>query len=206
VLLSHNHYDHLDVATLRRLVARHDPLIVTPLGNESIIRRAVQKARITAIDWDDTTTCGPLSIAAAPVQHWSARGIGDRNAALWAGFSLRWGEHAAFVAGDTGYGEGWWAKRARLPDRPYDLAVLPIGAYEPRWFMEDAHMTPEEAISAFLQLDVRQALGVHFGTFNLTDEPMAEPQARLQAELMRRQIDPATFRTLEPGQSWTIDL
>jgi L-ascorbate metabolism protein UlaG (beta-lactamase superfamily) len=93
-----------------------------------------------------------------------------------------------------------------LSDRPYDLAVLPIGAYEPRWFMEDAHMMPEEAIAAFEHLHARHALGVHFGTFNLTDEPMADPQLRLQAELLRRGIDLETFRTLEPGKAWTINL
>jgi L-ascorbate metabolism protein UlaG (beta-lactamase superfamily) len=206
VLVTHNHYDHLDPTTLAKLVAAHDPMIVTPLGNDTIIRRVAPKARIIAIDWDETATCGPLSVTAAPVQHWSARGVRDRNAALWSGFILRWGEHAVFLAGDTGYGEGWWAKRARLADRRYDLAVLPIGAYEPRWFMEDAHMMPEEAIAAFEHLHARRALGVHFGTFNLTDEPMAEPQARLQVELLRREIEPEAFRTLEPGKAWTIYL
>lgn len=206
VLVSHNHYDHLDTTTLVALVAAHDPLIVTPLGNDTIIRRAAHKARIVTLDWDATTILGPLSISAVPVQHWSARGIGDRNGALWSGFTLLWGEHAAFLAGDSGFGEGWWAKRARLGDRAYDLAVLPIGAYEPRWFMEDAHMMPEEAVTAFQYLNARHALGMHFGTFQLTDEPMDEPQLRLQAELSRLGIDPAVFRTLDPGQAWTINL
>ena len=206
ILVSHNHYDHLDTATLAELVALHNPLIITPLGNDKIIRQAVSTARIAVVDWDETAACGLLSVTAVPVQHWSARSLGDQNTALWAGFSLRWGDHAVFLAGDTGYGGGWWAERARLSDRPYDLAVLPIGAYEPRWFMEDAHMMPEEAVAAFEQINARHALGIHFGTFNLTDEPMEEPKARLLAELKRRGINSEIFRTLKPGKSWTIEL
>eukprot|EP01035_Chromulina_nebulosa_P019739 gene19739-25671_t len=206
VLVSHNHYDHLDLATLKSLVDRHDPLIVTPLGNDTIIRRKVATARTVALDWDQHHQLEPFSITAVPVQHWSARGVRDRNAALWAGFVLRWRNHSLFFAGDTRFGGGWWAKRARQPDRTYDLAMLPIGAYEPRWSMEDSHMMPEEALASFDLLDARYALGCHFGTFNLTDEPVADPTDRLTAELLRRNIDPARFRTLDPGQAWTIRL
>ena len=206
VIVSHNHYDHLDLPTLRALVAAHDPLIFTPLGNDTIIRAAIPAARTMVLDWDETATLDRIGITAVPVQHWSARGIRDRNAALWAGFVVRWRQHAVMFAGDTGFGAGWWAKRARQADRPFDLAILPIAAYEPRWFMEDAHMTPEEAVAAFELLDARQAIATHFGTFNLTDEPWDEPARRLAGELDRRGIDAARFRALEPGQALTVPL
>lgn len=206
VLVSHNHYDHLDLKTLRTLVDKHDPIIVTPLGNDVIIRTAVPRARTVALDWDERSDWQHLSVTAVPVQHWSARGFRDRNAALWAGFVLNWREHAIFIAGDTGFGAGWWAQRARRKDRPYDLAILPVGAYEPRWFMEDAHMMPEEAVASFDLLNARHALGCHFGTFNLTDEPVEEPLQRLGQELDRLVIDRARFRTLKPGEGWTVPL
>ncbi len=206
VLVSHNHYDHLDLDTLNRLVGRHDPLIVTPLGNDAIIRAATPGARTIALDWDQRSDWQHLSITAVPVQHWSARGIRDRNAALWSGFVLNWKEHSIFIAGDTGFGAGWWARRARREDRPYDLAILPIAAYEPVWFMADAHMMPEEAVESFNLLNARHALGCHFGTFNLTDEPFEQPVQRLDQELRRRGIDHARFRTLLPGKAWTIPL
>ncbi|XNY04250.1 MBL fold metallo-hydrolase (plasmid) [Sinorhizobium meliloti] len=206
VLVSHNHYDHLDLKTLRTLVDKHDPVIVTPLGNDVIIRAAIPRARTVALDWDERSDWKHLSVTAVPVQHWSARGFRDRNAALWAGFVLNWREHAIFIAGDTGFGAGWWAQRARRKDRPYDLAILPVGAYEPRWFMEDAHMMPEEAVASFDLLNARHALGCHFGTFNLTDEPVEEPLQRLGQELDRLDIDRARFRTLKPGEAWTVPL
>lgn len=206
VLVSHNHYDHLDLKTIARLVDDHAPLIVTPLGNDTIIRKATPTARTLALDWDQRHQWQHLSVTAVPVQHWSARGIRDRNAALWSGFVLRWDRHSLFFAGDTGFGAGWWARRARQDDRPYDLAMVPIGAYEPRWFMEDAHMMPEEAVASVALLNARHALGYHFGTFNLTDEPIEDPVSRLTAELQRLAIDPARFRTLDPGQAWTISL
>jgi L-ascorbate metabolism protein UlaG (beta-lactamase superfamily) len=204
VLVSHNHYDHLDTATLADLVARFDPLIVTPLGNDSIIRAAAPNARITAIDWDERTGVGPLVIEAEPVNHWSARWTSDRNEALWAGLTIHAPERRIFFNGDSGYAGGWWVDRLMAKHGRFDLSLCPIGAYAPRWFMADAHMDPDEAVAVFKGMGGAATLGYHWGAFQLTDEPINEPAERLAAALAREGIDPARFRTLEPGEGWVV--
>lgn len=204
VLVSHNHYDHLDTATLATLVATHDPLIVTPLGNDSIIRKAAPLARVAAIDWDQRTTCGPLVIEAEPVNHWSARWSSDRNEALWAGFTIQAPNRRIFFNGDSGFAGGWWVDRLIAKHKSVDFSLCPIGAYAPRWFMADAHMDPDEAVEVFKRLGAPATLGYHWGTFQLTDEPIDEPAERLAVALQREGIDPARFRTLAPGEAWEL--
>ena len=204
VLVTHNHYDHLDTGTLHQLVKRFDPLIVTPLGNDTIIRKSVRSARITTIDWDQTIPALGIDITAEPVQHWSSRWLGDRNQALWAGFTINTGARKIFICGDTGFGQGWWAERAFKKHGIFDLALLPIGAYAPRWFMKDSHMNPEEAVLAFERLQCRHALGYHWGTFQLTDEAIDEPRRFLTESLDVHKIDLGRFRTLAPGEAWNI--
>ena len=202
VLLSHNHYDHLDIATLKTLHQRHAPLIVTPLGNDSIVRRHIRDARIEAGDWG---TCVNLAGGAeahiVPATHWSSRGIGDRRMALWGGFMLRAGGKLIYFAGDTGYGTGNIFKAMHARYGAPDLALLPIGAYDPRWFMAAQHTDPEEAIRIMRDLDARAAIGMHWGTFKLTDEPRDEPALRLAAGLSAAGIAPARFRALQPGEA-----
>jgi len=201
VLLSHNHYDHLDIATLKTLHQRHAPLIVTPLGNDSIVRRHIRDARIEAGDWG---TCVNLAGGAeahiVPATHWSSRGIGDRRMALWGGFMLRAGGKLIYFAGDTGYGTGNIFKAMHARYGAPDLALLPIGAYDPRWFMAAQHTDPEEAIQIMRDLDARAAIGMHWGTFKLTDEPRDEPALRLTAGLSAAGIAPARFQALQPGE------
>ena len=204
VLVSHNHYDHLDTATLAALVQKFDPQIVTPLGNDTIIRAAAPKARITAIDWDERTACGPLIIEAEPVNHWSARWTTDRNEALWAGLTIHAPERRIFFNGDSGFAGGWWVDRLMAKHGHFDLSLCPIGAYAPRWFMAESHMDPDEAVEVFKLMDQAPTLGYHCGTFQLTDEPMHEPAERLSQALAREGIDPSLFKTLEPGEAWTV--
>lgn len=209
VLVTHNHYDHLDMPTLRKLVKRFNPQIVTPLGNDTLIRRSIPAARVTAIDWDQRFTLGSVTVEAEPVQHWSSRWLSDRNEALWAGFTLTTDySRKIFITGDTGYSmpglEGWWAKRAQAKHGAFDLALLPIGAYAPRWFMRDAHMNPAEAVQAFQHLNCAKALAYHYGTFQLTDEAVDEPVQYLSLALSEAGIDPSLFRTLQPGQAWEL--
>jgi L-ascorbate metabolism protein UlaG (beta-lactamase superfamily) len=204
ILVSHNHYDHLDTATLANLVRRFDPLIITPLGNDTIIRKAAPTARITALDWDARTEFGGLGIEAEPVNHWSARWSTDRNEALWAGLTVHAPTKRLFFNGDSGFAEGWWADRLIKKHKRIDVSLSPIGAYAPRWFMEDAHMDPDEAVEIFKRLGEPATLGYHWGVFQLTDEPINEPAERLAAALSRERIDPALFRTLEPGEAWEI--
>jgi len=202
ILLSHNHYDHLDIATLKALHQRHAPLIVTPLGNDSIVRRHIRDARVEAGDWG---TCINLPQGAeahiVPATHWSSRGIGDRRMALWGGFMLRAGGRLIYFAGDTGYGTGNIFKAMHARYGAPDLALLPIGAYDPRWFMAAQHTDPEEAIRIMRDLDARAAIGMHWGTFKLTDEPRDEPALRLAAGLSAAGIAPARFRALQPGEA-----
>lgn len=200
ILLSHNHYDHLDIRTLRALEARHSPLIVTPLGNDAIIRRHLPPARIETGDWGDVITVGKQAdIHIVPALHWSSRGLGDRRMALWGGFMIRVGGKLIYFAGDTGYGTGAIFRAMRQRFGSPDLAILPIGAYDPRWFMAAQHVDPEEAIQILCDLDARRALGMHWGVFKLTDEMRDDPIRRLAAGLSACGIAPGRFEAMLPG-------
>ena len=201
VLLSHNHYDHCDVATLRRLAQRFDPLVVTPIGNGRLLR-SIGVRRVEELDWWESARTAPLPITATPAQHFSARHPLDRNRALWSGFTMDVGGRRLYFAGDTGYGPMFRDIGQRLG--PIDLALLPIGAYEPRWFMKDIHMNPAEAVQAHLDLGAKQSLGMHFGTFQLTPEAIDEPVRALDAALASCQVPAEQFRTLDFGDSFVL--
>ena len=200
VLLSHNHYDHMDMPTLRRLHARDRPLIVTPLGNDTILARAIPGVRVKTGDWWDTIDIGKDGkVTIVPAYHWSARAVRDRRMALWSGFMLHTGGGCAYFAGDTGYGEGQIFREIRTRLGRPDLALIPIGAYAPRWFMCDQHVDPDEAVQIVETLEVGRAVGIHWGTFQLTNEAWGEPPQLLLDALARRGIDPRQFPAGEPG-------
>jgi N-acyl-phosphatidylethanolamine-hydrolysing phospholipase D len=186
VLLSHNHYDHLDAPTVRALARRHpEAHWLVPLGLAHLLRRLGQH-RITELDWWDEVAIGGARIASLPAQHFSARGPLDRMRTLWCGWTVRSSGRSLFFAGDTGYHPAFRVIGERYG--PFDLSLLPIGAYEPRWFMRPVHMTPEEAVQAFQDANAHHAparvpiaLGIHWGTFKLTDEPMDAPPERMRA-------------------------
>ena len=206
VLLSHNHYDHMDMATLRRLHIKHRPLIVTPLGNDTILRRAIPDVRVTAGDWWDRIDIGKdAEVTIVPAHHWSARTGRDRRMALWSGFMLRTDGGLAYFAGDTGYGDGriFREMRQRL-GRP-ELALIPIGAYAPRWFMKAQHTDPNEAVLIMEDMEAGRAVGIHWGVFQLTDERREEPPELLLEGLARRGIAEQLFPAGEPGQSYDKD-
>ena len=201
VLLTHNHYDHMDVETLRRLHARDAMPVLTPLGNDAILREAVPGIDAWAGDWGDTFEVGGVSARLAPCHHWSARGARDRSMALWAAFVIDTPAGRVLHVGDTGFDGG----------RPYRglpgdvrLAILPIGAYAPRWFMAPQHQDPGEAVEGFALTGARHALGHHWGTFQLTNEARDEPLARLAAALEAKGIAPDRFRTLPNGGVWDV--
>jgi L-ascorbate metabolism protein UlaG (beta-lactamase superfamily) len=198
VLLSHNHYDHCDLRTLRLLDRRFHPRVVTPLGNGRLLRSAGIHY-VEEVDWWETASAAPLPITLTPAQHFSARGPFDRNQALWGGFLLEAAGHRILHAGDSGYGPHFREIATRLG--PIDLALLPIGAYEPRWFMKDIHMNPAEAVQAHLDLAARRSIGMHFGTFQLTPEGIDEPVRQLANALRERSVPAERFRTLEVGES-----
>jgi L-ascorbate metabolism protein UlaG (beta-lactamase superfamily) len=198
VLLSHNHYDHCDLQTLRKLARRFDPLVITPLGNDALVRSAGIR-RVEALDWWQDAQTAPLPIELTPAYHFSARSPFDRNRALWGGFVLTAGATRLFFAGDTAYGPLF--RQIRERSGPIDLALLPIGAYEPRWFMQVVHMNPAEAVQAHLDLDASQSVGMHFGTFRLTTEGIDEPLRALDEACRANGVPSSRFGTLSFGES-----
>ena len=198
VLLSHNHYDHCDIRTLRTLSERFDPVVVTPIGNAALVRSAGIR-RVEELDWWESSNASAFPITLTPGQHFSARTPLDRNRALWGGFMLAPRGARILFAGDTAYAPFFRDIRHRLG--PIDLALLPIGAYEPRWFMKPIHMNPAEALQAHLDLDASQSVGMHFGTFQLTTEGIDDPLRALDEARNARNVDSSRFRTLEFGES-----
>jgi L-ascorbate metabolism protein UlaG (beta-lactamase superfamily) len=205
VLVSHNHYDHLDVATLSRLAAAHRPRVITPLGNDAIMRASDPAIRVEAHDWGDRVDLGAgFAATLVPARHWSARGMLDRNRALWSAFVIETPGGAIYFVGDSGYGDGGHIRPVRERFGPIRLACLPIGAYEPRWFMHDQHMNPEESVRALADCGAEQALATHFGTFHLTDEPIDAPVQALERARAAAGLAPERFRALQPGQVWEL--
>jgi N-acyl-phosphatidylethanolamine-hydrolysing phospholipase D len=205
VLQSHNHYDHLDDATVRRL-AQSQPQAtwILPLGLGPFVRkRGVRAEVISELDWWQERQVASLSVAATPAMHFSSRGVGDRGDTLWCGFALR-AENGrrVYFAGDTGFHPEFAAIGERFG--PFDLALLPIGAYEPRWFMRYLHMNPEEAVEAFRAVNARAMVPIHWGTFKLTDEAMDEPPARARAAWLAAGLPSDTYRQLAHGETLTM--
>ena len=203
VLLSHNHYDHLDLATLRRLHLTHGPLVVTSLGNDTILRRAIPGLRVVSGDWWDRIQIskgGEVTIV--PAYHWSARTGRDRRMALWSGFMLSTNAGRAYFSGDTGYGNGRIFRDMRQRIGRPDLALIPIGAYAPRWFMCAQHTDPDEAVQILEDLEATRAVGIHWGVFRLTDEHRDEPPKLLLEALARRGITENLFPAGVPGLSY----
>ncbi len=205
VLVSHNHYDHLDLATLKRLKQGHDPLVVTPVGNDAIIRVAVSDMRIAAHDWGERLDPGNgATIHVEPAHHWSARGARDRRMALWAGFVIETASGNIYFAGDTGFHGGVNYRLMAEKHGGFRLAILPIGAYEPRWFMAPQHQNPEEAVQGMKLCNAAHAAGCHWGTFQLTDEPLEEPAQKLAAALAAEDVAEERFRAMRPGEVWDV--
>ena len=198
ILISHNHYDHMDLPTLTKLWRRDHPLILTPLGNGALLERHGIAAY--ARDWGQGISLSEaISVDVVPVQHWSSRTMVDRNRALWGGFVIRTPKGPIVFAGDAGYGDGssWRAIKARYG--PARLALLPIGGYEPRALMAYQHMNPAEAVRAFGDLEAQQALGIHWGVFQLTDEAIDAPRLDLVVALRKAGVDTARFAALLPA-------
>jgi L-ascorbate metabolism protein UlaG (beta-lactamase superfamily) len=202
VLVSHDHYDHMDLPTLRRLWERDRPLIVTSLGNDAILRG--DGIASVARDWGQSVAVGPgVEVLIERSHHWGSRWGTDRNRALWSAFTIRTPAGNIFFAGDTGWAGGDWA-RAAAAHGPFRLAIIPIGAYLPRDVMQESHVDPEEAVNIFQALNPIRALGVHWGTFQLTFEGIDDPPRGLAAELRRRAIAPDRFVATEAGQSFRV--
>ncbi|HEV2558689.1 MAG TPA: MBL fold metallo-hydrolase [Microvirga sp.] len=203
VLITHNHYDHLDVATVARLWRRDRPRIVAPLGNDTIIRDEDPGIAVETRDWGGSVELGrSVTAHLEPAYHWSARGMNDRRMALWCAYVLTTPRGVIYHVGDTGYGDGRIFPRVRERFGAPRLAILPIGAYEPRWFMQPQHINPEEAVRIMQDCGAESAVGHHWGTFRLTNEGVDEPPQELAAALEKAEIPPERFRALRPGEVW----
>jgi L-ascorbate metabolism protein UlaG (beta-lactamase superfamily) len=199
VFISHSHYDHLDAASVRWLARHRRPLFVTCLGLGTWLRRR-GAARVIELDWWERLELPGATLTVTPAQHWSNRAMFDLRRSLWGGCHLR---HAAgmtaYFAGDSGYAPCFRDIRDRLG--PPDVALLPIGAYEPRWFMQDHHMNPADAVRAHRDLEARQSIAIHHATFRLTDEGFDDPARDLAAALAQAGVARDAFRVLDVGES-----
>jgi L-ascorbate metabolism protein UlaG (beta-lactamase superfamily) len=203
VLVSHDHYDHMDFASLRRLEARCQPRFVTTLGNAQRLRQAGLKL-IEELNWWETVQLGnQLSVTCTPATHFSGRSLFDRDSTLWGGFLISSTSKRILFVGDSAYDSHFRDIRSRLG--PIDVALIPIGAYRPRWFMKVVHMDPGEAVQVHLDLESKYSIGMHFGTFPLADEGIDEPVLELADRLKIRGIQAERFQVLGFGESKIIE-
>lgn len=205
VVISHNHYDHLDTGTVKQLnrQAGGPPRFFVPLGEKAwFASEGIDN--VAELDWWDRVRYRGLDIHLVPVQHWSARTPWDRNETLWGGWIIEHPHLRFFFSGDTGYSKDFADIRSRFG--PIDLAALPVGCYEPRWFMKANHVNPEEAVQVHRDLGARRSVGIHWGTFRLTDERLDEPPAKLTEALVKAGISTDEFFLMKHGETRKLDL
>lgn len=200
VFVSHNHYDHMDLASLSWLARNRKPLFITPLGNTRLIAPCSDGCRIVALDWHGSTPItNKLSLHLTPAQHWSRRGLNDTNRDLWGGCFIKSEDgKSTYYCGDSGYDEGLFLDIKRRHGSP-DIAILPMGAYEPRWFMKYAHMDPKQAVRLHQVIGAKQSMGFHIETFQLSDEPFDAPRKELHEALNAANLTSKDFLAPYPG-------
>lgn len=197
VLISHNHYDHMDSETIKKLEDKFAPKFIVPLANMEKMKSFGAK-NVVEIDWyDSVQITQDFKVTLAPAKHWSSRTLADKREALWGSFFIDTKKEKIYFAGDTGYGPHFAEIHKRLGTPT--LSLIPIGAYEPRWFMKGMHMNPEEAILAHLDLESKLSLGMHYGTFQLTDEAIDAPEKDLSMAMDKLKVN--NFKTIKPGGS-----
>jgi L-ascorbate metabolism protein UlaG (beta-lactamase superfamily) len=202
VLVSHNHYDHLDLATLLRLQDEHRPLFYTGLGNAAFLRREGVWDVLELDWWDEVRLARGVRLWFVPAQHFSGRGLCDQGTTLWGGFVIDGPAGVVYFAGDTGFGPHFDQLRRRFG--PPRLALLPIGAFQPRWFMSAMHLGPDEAVEAHRRLDAAASVAIHYGTFALADDRQDEPATVLAEALAAAGLAPDVFRVLPEGLGWDV--
>lgn len=201
ILLSHNHYDHMDLPALRAIARHHRPKVITPHGNA---RRLPPTLDVTELGWHDSIAFGTARIHLTPALHWSKRGLFDANRALWGAFLIETPGGSVYFAGDTGFGEGITFSAIRSLYGSPRLSLLPVGAYEPRWFMKAHHMNPDDAVEAHLRLASQTSLAIHHSTIQLTNEAITAPVEALHQALEARAVDPQRFLVPDVGETVAI--
>lgn len=202
VVLSHNHYDHLDKASV--LALGSGPIWLVPLKLKKwFVDAGIKEEQVLELDWWESYHFRQATITATPAQHWSARTFWDRKKTLWASWMMTIGDRTIWYSGDTGYNPYQFKEiGARFPE--ITLALISIGAYEPRWFMKDVHINPEEAVQIHQDIEARYSLGIQWGTFQLTAEPIDAPPQQLAAELIKKDIPLSNFETMKIGETRAI--
>jgi L-ascorbate metabolism protein UlaG (beta-lactamase superfamily) len=203
VLLSHNHYDHLDVPTLKKLFQQHRPRVIAPLGIKTYLEATGIGDCIEADWWDELKLSEAISLHIVPAQHFSGRGLFDRNATLWGGYIIHTNSGNIFFAGDTGYKKDLFEQIGRLHS-PVRVALLPIGAYKPVWFMSPIHISPDEAVRVHLDLKAETSIAMHFGTFPLADDGQTEPVRDLKTALEKWNVPKGQFVVLKEGTYFEV--
>jgi L-ascorbate metabolism protein UlaG (beta-lactamase superfamily) len=203
VVISHDHYDALDIPTLKRISKKWGSKIFVGLGNLPLLKES-NINNVFEMDWWDRVSFNDIDISFVPVQHWSARSTGDKRETLWGGFVIH-GSKQIFFAGDTGYGTGKVFNMIHQKFGDMDLSLIPIGAYRPRYFMKNAHVWPAESVKIFLDTKSKKAIGIHFGTFaNLTDEAIDDPPKDLKKALIENNISQERFIVPEFGRTYSF--
>ncbi|MDC6460179.1 MBL fold metallo-hydrolase [Gammaproteobacteria bacterium] len=201
VTVSHNHYDHLDIYSLKKISKKHpEAIFLVPAGDEKLLKRKKIK-NVYNFDWWESIEHKGFLITFTPVQHWSKRSLFDRNKSLWGGWFFKHKDYSLYHAGDTGYSKDFIDTKIKLGSPKY--AFIPIGAYDPEWFMAESHVNPEDAVQIMLDLEAEKAFGMHWATFVLTDEDTIEPKIRLEKEIMKyKDLD---FISVVPGSIINLD-
>ncbi len=203
VWVSHNHYDHLDLPTIQRLWQSHKPRIITPLGNDTIIKSMNPEINVESYDWEDSVFINDnIKLHLSPMQHWSSRNIFDRNKALWAALTIETKGGNIYFVGDSGYGEGRYFKRDKEKFGNYRLAIIPMGAYEPRWFMKYAHMNPEEFVLSHIDLGRPFSVPSHYDVFKLTDEAIGDASKALKEAIQNHKV--GDIKELKIGEALMV--
>lgn len=203
VLLSHNHYDHLDINTVRVIAGAHHPRFVVPLGVKAYLDQH-GISNVVEMDWWQKEKFESIEINAVPAQHFSGRGMFDRDKTLWCGYTLEAGERRIYFAGDTGYNTQTFKDIAKH-FKSFDISIIPIGAYMPRWFMSPIHISPEEAVKIHLDTNSKKSIASHFGTFPLADDGYEDPINDLRTALATHDLPEKEFIILKNGASVIID-
>lgn len=202
VIISHSYYDHLDISTIEELRDRDQPVFIVPLGVDLFLKNKGIKS-VKAIDWWQYINDGPLKFSMVPALHFSGRGMSDRDKTLWAGYMISDGNQKIYFAGDTGYNHKMFADIAKQHS-DIDIAMLPIGAYKPRWLMSPIHISPEEAVVIHQQLNCKKSIAMHYGTFPMADDRQQDASEDLQLAIKKHNIGEKEFLLLNGGDKFNL--